>query len=852
MSATNRTWKIFWIAATLLTLSLVTPMVVSLNRWRGAIAAGLTESLGRPVQIGEVHLTLWGRPGLEIANVSVEEAPGFGIEPFARMESLQATLALPLFWSGGMRFSSLVFVHPSLNVVRNESGEWNLGTLWKEVGHGLPRPSGTAASPRTVPPLLPAIRMESGRFNFKLGNQKTAYILEDVDLSLAPPSSPDQPWQLQFEGTPNRTDLTSNPVSRIRGQAEFAPPPLPIQQQTGIPMHLDVTAENALLGDLLKVALGKDYGVHGTVSWQCHLAGTTSLLRFSGKVELQDLHRWDLLPSLAGSLLRAEMEGFLDIANESLQLTSGSVPLGKGSVSVQGRIENLFREPRPTLQLQLQGISLASVVEIGKQFTTRLDTGFLAQGTLQGSLEIAGIPANLGGTVNVQQGRVEEQGTSRAVRFLDFPVTFTGNSGVLGPWQANLGKGGNLKGSLLWDFEKSAYTTRLQGEHLPLVEFLQWARALGSRWGKAPVSGGDLSLQVEVSTTADHPAQTRGWAEVSQTLLTPPAIGQPIQVQAARLEFQKNQVRARSFAVHLGGSDLEGNLTMKLPPAQVSAISRETPRWLVEFDCRSSGVDLAELGRLLNPKDQNELFFWRQQHPALRSSLWTAVVAHGKLQADRVSYHGFEVMGLNATMTFQDRILEIKNFVGEFAGGLHAGRATIQYGPDVPSFALETHYADLDLEQLTPLFPAWNGLLSGQVDGVFRLASSGWNWEEIQKHLGGSGEIKGRNLTLHGLALTEAPVFDPGAHTPIESLAASFQLSKQEVLLTRLEMVPIAPPALRGERAKDRTSWVLSGTIGFDNRMNLLVMERDGDLQYHWAGTLAKPTLSETVSQLLR
>ena len=139
MSGAHRTRKAFWIVIILIALILLVPLVVSLNRWQEAIAASLSESLGRPVQIGEVHLTLWRSPGLEIANVRVGEAPGFGIEPFVRMESLQARLAFPSLWRGRIRFSSLLFVRPSLNVVRNESDEWNLGTLWKGVGKGTRR-----------------------------------------------------------------------------------------------------------------------------------------------------------------------------------------------------------------------------------------------------------------------------------------------------------------------------------------------------------------------------------------------------------------------------------------------------------------------------------------------------------------------------------------------------------------------------------------------------------------------------------------------------------------------------------------------------------------------------------------
>ncbi|MBI4459504.1 MAG: AsmA family protein [Acidobacteria bacterium] len=836
--------RIFWIIAVLLLLGLLAPAVVSLNHWRDAVATALTESLGRPVRIGGVHLTLRGKPALEIQNVVIEEAPGFGIEPFARMESLRAMLAWPSF-RGGIRFSSLVFVSPSLNVVRAESGKWNLETLWERADGPSFLPSESGTAPRRAPSMLPAIKVGSGRINFKVANQKKAYILEDADLTFVPPDTPGGPYQLRFAGTPNRVDIPFYPASRIAVEADFAPSPSPLQQSTGMPLRLKLTAEDTLLGDFLKVAFGKDYGVHGTANLEVQLTGTTSLLRFSAKVALRDLHRWDLLPPETDLPLEAQMEGLLDLSKDSLQLM-GSVPVGDGSIYVEGRVEKLFLQPQPFLHLRLQGVPASAVVQIAKQFTTRLASDFQTEGILQGSLEVDGGAEQLRGMVNVVEGRIRRG--EMVVGFSDFPIAVRGKSGVAGPWKAELKGKQDLTGSFSWNLEATIYRTRLEGEHLSLVELLRWATVFGGLRTGAEVSGGDLSFQAQITAGGGRPTQTRGWAEVSGGIVNLPDLNQPVSVKAARLEFQDGEIRARSLAAELGSLRLEGSIMVKLPPqlAESPADLLELP--LVEFDCRTDQVDLAELASALNSR--KESFFWKQR--IMPSSAWfTAMRAKGRLQAGRLSYRGLEIRDFDATVGFQYPILEIKNFAGEFAGGRHAGQASVQFGPDIPSFALTTRYENMDLDQLSRHAPSWTGILSGKVDGALRLASSGWNWEEMRERIGGSGEMKGKHLTLHGFVLSEPPAPSSGAHTPIASLATNFQISKQELLLRSLDLTVQAQAVSRGKRGQEWASWLVSGTVGFDQRLNLRIKNEDGELQYHWGGTLPDASILErAVSRL--
>src|SRR5262249_32679681 len=122
---------IAWTLGAALAAGLLAPLLVTLNFWHVRVERALSRSLGHPVTTRSIHLKLFGGLGFEIDNVRVEEDPRFGAEPLARMETLRATLAPRSLWSRRFEFSSLVFVHPSLNVVRNEQGRLNVETLWK-------------------------------------------------------------------------------------------------------------------------------------------------------------------------------------------------------------------------------------------------------------------------------------------------------------------------------------------------------------------------------------------------------------------------------------------------------------------------------------------------------------------------------------------------------------------------------------------------------------------------------------------------------------------------------------------------------------------------------------------------
>ncbi|OFW16099.1 MAG: hypothetical protein A3H27_03955 [Acidobacteria bacterium RIFCSPLOWO2_02_FULL_59_13] len=833
--------QLFAGALVLLLLSWLVPTFVRVSSWEQDIVAALAQELGRPVQIGPAHLKLLGGPGFEIESVVVEEDPRFGIEPFARTELVRATIAARSLWRHRIEFSTLEFVRPSFNVVRNHEGHWNLETLWGQAGTSLSVNSVLSAAGKSLP-LLPKIGVSSGRVNFKSQDQKTVYAVESLDLELLPPPAADQSWKLRWRGTPTRTDSSRRAVSEFTGQVEFGPFAAEIQKETGWPVRMDLAAENALLGDLLRVVAGDDFGVHGMLDLQFHLAGTTSLLRVLGTATVEDLHRWDLLPPSTSLALRAEVAGLLDVEAESLQLTSVSLPFSKGTVAAQGRIENLFHHPRPELQVKLAQVSLEPLASLAKQFTTRLGDRFLAEGYLDGSLQMADSPDRWTGSLSVSNGALREEGTQEALEFSDFEISLEGRKAQIGPLKIRLGEGKGLEGSLEWDLQKRLAKLYLQGQDIAVVPFLHWAGAFGSRWKELPVTKGRMALQLDLTPAPVSAPLLRGWVQVSEAELRLAPLSQPVQVRSARLQIQDRSVRVREIAATVGSLELQGSLRASLSSASPGPLPTE-PLSDIEFDWEVSEIDLANLPQMSQPSRRRIPFFGSNQAGIGDRTWWNTLDARGSLRVERLRYGGVESENAQAHLQLRDGTLEIEKFAGQMAGGTWQGQASVSLAGAAPSIALHAQFSGVDLAKLTkPIFPQ-EARISGKLRGNLRLTSQGSSRQEIAERWSGSGQASGRNITLHGWNLAALPQADAATSpsTQIRIFSANFQVAKREILLQELRLIPAANPSVASANQGEAPSYTITGSIGFDQKLDLLVQQKPDGPQYHWAGTLTEP-----------
>src|SRR5439155_3152975 len=136
----------------------------------GRIGRSLEASLGRKVKIGKVRFNLFGGPGFTVSDVEIGEDPAFGIEPIARLDSpdgsLDARLQLKSLWSGKLQWASVRLNQPIVNLVKGSSGHWNFEPM---------------LTPNLVS-VLPRIAVRDAHINFKFGDTKSIFNIENVDL----------------------------------------------------------------------------------------------------------------------------------------------------------------------------------------------------------------------------------------------------------------------------------------------------------------------------------------------------------------------------------------------------------------------------------------------------------------------------------------------------------------------------------------------------------------------------------------------------------------------------------------------------------------------------------------------
>ena len=182
------------------------------SRLKSRIASSISSAVGRPVDIGSVHLRLLPRPGFDLENLVVYDDPAFGAEPMLRASEVTADLRLISLMRGRLEISRLDLTEPSLNLVQAEDGRWNLEALLERTAHIPLAPTAKAKS--EARPGFPYIQATSARINFKNGPEKKPYALTNADFSLWQDS--ENSWGVRLKAQPFRSDLNLNDTGLLQ------------------------------------------------------------------------------------------------------------------------------------------------------------------------------------------------------------------------------------------------------------------------------------------------------------------------------------------------------------------------------------------------------------------------------------------------------------------------------------------------------------------------------------------------------------------------------------------------------------------------------------------------------------
>jgi AsmA protein len=421
----------------LLFLLALTPPLLNVNRLRRRIAESMSASLGRPVHLDRVTVHLLPVPGFTLENLVVSEDPAFGFEPVIRANTVEATLRPSSLWRRQVEFSTIRFIDPSLNLVRNTQGKWNLQSLLMHAANVNTAP--TAQSKPGPQPRFPYIEATGARVNLKLGNEKKPFSLTDADFALWLPT-PAQ-WRVRLEAKPARTDTNiSDPGTvRLEGSLQRA------TSMAEVPVDIRASWEGAPLGEASRLLSGTDADWRGNLTVEATLQGKLGAAKLATKLHFEDLRRADFVP--AKSLdVQVECTGTLEtmtalvhtpacsMVGQKLTAVAGSVDLT--ALSSAGLSAAAALHSAPGLQVGSPGVSEAWLMDWARLFSQRIPSTEDGKGTVRGSLSLVPVSAGL---VGRWEGHIEGdvrdllQDAPAATPRPEFSITTADDSVVLAP-----------------------------------------------------------------------------------------------------------------------------------------------------------------------------------------------------------------------------------------------------------------------------------------------------------------------------------------------------------------------------------------------------------------------------------
>ncbi len=382
----QRTHRRLWLAlvAVLVLLAvLIVPPLVSINRYKSKITSLMAASLGRPVRLSSVELRVLPRPAFVLSDLSVEEDPAYGAEPFLHANTVTASFSLVSLWRGRLEIGRISVDEASLNLVRTETGHWNLDSFFRTAAAH----AGSAQESegrRAVP--LPFLEATNSRINIKSGVEKLPYSLVDSELSFWQQEPGD--WRIQLRGQPARTDVSlqqaDTGIVRLEANVRRAP------ELHQMPVHLDMDWREAQLGQLTRLVIGSDPGWRGDLTGELHLDGTAEAAQVKTRLRATGVHRAEFAPA-APMDFDANCGFVYHYSTRALNNLACDSPLGDGRVHIAGDLPGEGQQPR--ISVELDRIPVAAVLDALRTVRSGFGSGLEAGGAISGKIaydQIAG------------------------------------------------------------------------------------------------------------------------------------------------------------------------------------------------------------------------------------------------------------------------------------------------------------------------------------------------------------------------------------------------------------------------------------------------------------------------------
>jgi hypothetical protein len=214
------------------------------------------------------------------------------------------------------------------------------------------------------------------------------FYLTETDLDISPSGSGGD-WKISCSAKPARADRPAQGLGSFTLKGRWYADPGRVD--------LDMDVDRAALGEVTALMSGQDAGVHGTLSSRLHLAGPLNNMGITGRLDIGDVHRWDMMPGNSQGW-RQEIRGRLDLIAQQIELHSNTAGNTRLPLAIHFRATDYLSQPHWGVALNWNHFPVAPIMELarhmGAQFPAKLQltgtmdgaVGYTGSGSLQGAL----------------------------------------------------------------------------------------------------------------------------------------------------------------------------------------------------------------------------------------------------------------------------------------------------------------------------------------------------------------------------------------------------------------------------------------------------------------------------------
>jgi AsmA family len=802
MSKLQKWWKpALGIVALVIFLQAGVSLLAHTHRVHAYLVAQLERAFGRQVEVENFNARILPSPQLDANGVTVGEDPAFGHEYFLRAEQLSAGLRWRGLLRGHFEFGTMTLNKPSLILVRNSEGRWNL-ERWLPPAKSSAVPSAPVfGPPLPVAPVnrLEKIEFEEGRINFKTGDDKLPFAFTSVSGSVEQ-VSPGR-WQLQLAAQPWRSGVSLQSAGTIKVLGDLAGTSTRLQ-----PAEITLHWSEASLADVFRLVRGQDYGLRGVFALDASAKSGMAKddepgdWKFSVAARTAQMHRWDLTERQDNPRLNVNVKGRWNV---------GAGTLAADEIAVEGPRSNLrgmFRlvsEKTTSMELRLDsmGIQASDVLAWYRAFHSGLTEGVTADQYFTGGMIFRGWPLALeSAALSSNGGTVRVPGFAQPVRV--GPVNGGRERGVLAIGPVRVALGGDLRDvlapkrrrlasamenaadlTLAHDLNAHAGSISIEGNILNAEDFLK----LSSAFGYVLNHGWELRGQAIAVTKWEwkkpRPPAWNGRIAFNKANLTVAGLNQPLKISEGELDWIDGRRVARVVKVDGFGGTWTGSIDELLP-----ADGENEPQW--NFHLSVDQLNAADLDRWVGPRARPN---WLQKLlPTLlggaapsppASELVRRVKAEGELDIAQLTIEKLKLERVLAKGFLQDLRLDVREAQAEWAGGKVRAKINAKFLPR-PVYEIAAELDRVNLAQL-PGAGRIAERLGGVASGTLQVKTEGVGRDELLGKLSGRGEFHLNKVEFRGWDVN-ASVADGAVQTGVSRWATgqgSVRLRDSSILL---------------------------------------------------------------------